>query len=263
MDSPTNNLAFELLDHLSSNHLFLYSTSAITPYAHILDVVNWVAYSLDSSTDRASDFLIQESRVHVLILICGFFSLLRLRNMYYHTKIPMLKHESNSIHFHWFQNMLDKHVLRKEKKKKKNYPQNLQVSHSLHSIFCLFSSLLLVFFLEPFFAPIGISNPLILPYFPAYYPLMPLLPSLPNWDSMTHHFNPTPCVYIPCPSFLPSYLPGKIPTMNLSQLHVFTWAAECGWRKHIIRLSGLTLDFWPRTSSQPSTLAGNPRPFQK
>lgn len=77
--------------------------------------------------------------------------------------------------------------------------------------------------------PLGISRPLILPYFPVDYPLMPFLPFLADLDSMTHHFNSSPCVYIPYPSLFPSYsyLSGKSPSLNfrelqacLEQLHV-------------------------------------------
>lgn len=85
-------------------------------------------------------------------------------------------------------------------------------------------------------SPVGISSPFILPCFPVYCLLMPLLPSLLNLNSTTHHLNPFSCVHILCPSLLPLYLSGKILTPNLCQLHhTCTWAAECGQRKHIIR----------------------------
>lgn len=68
---------------------------------------------------------------------------------------------------------------------------------------------------------------------------MPLPPSLPSLDSVTHHFNTSPCAYIPCPSVLPSYLSGKIPILNLC------WLRGCSWMllKKTIRLSNLSWGF--------------------
>lgn len=104
-------------------------------------------------------------------------------------------------------------------------------------------------------SPVGISSPFILPCFPVYCLLMPLLPSLLNLNSTTHHLNPFSCVHILCPSLLPLYLSGKILTPNLCQLHhTCTWAAECGQRKHIIRWTASLRFFWPQTSNQPSEL---------
>ena len=85
-------------------------------------------------------------------------------------------------------------------------------------------------------SPFSISSPFILPCFPVDCLLMPLLPSLPNLNSTTHHLNPFSCAHMPCPSPLPLYLSGKPLTPNLCQLHhTCTWAAECGQRKHRIR----------------------------
>lgn len=154
---------------------------------------------------------------------------------YDHIKIPVLKCAStlNQIQFifHWLQNMLDKHVLREGKK---NDMQNLHSKYPNPSK----PSFQLTYFRTvtlTILCPIGISSPLILPCFPICYLLISLLPSLLNLGSMMHHFNTSSCVHIPCPSFFPSYLPSKIPSLNLCQLHLCIWAAECAWRKHIIR----------------------------
>ena len=129
-------------------------------------------------------------------------------------KIPMQKHDFTlnwiqSI-FHCFQNMLDKHVLREEKKE--SSPKSLfqvylplPAYHLLSFQFTSFSALPLTIL-----NPTGISNPLILPYFPVLFPHA-LASFSTNLGSMTWHFNPSLCIYIPCPSLLPPHLSGKNP----------------------------------------------------
>lgn len=133
-----------------------------------------------------------------------------------------------------FWNTLDKHGLREGKR----FVSKIFIpSTSLRrwkSIFCLSSSYFNALTLT-ITSPVGISSPFILPCFPVYCLLMPLLPSLCNLNSTTCHLNPFSCVHIPCPSLLPLYLSGKILTPDLCQLRHTTWAARRSQRKHIIR----------------------------
>lgn len=148
--------------------------------------------------------------------------------------MPTLKCSSaiNQIQliFHWLQNMFYKW----DKEWKPPSKSSLQLFHALHTIFSLSSSFLFVFsnhFLSILGSLILCFYNIFLPYF-----LMLLLPFLPNLDSMTLHFNSSPCVFIHCPPLLPSHFSGKTSTLNLCHLHACIWTAACDWRKQVIRL---------------------------